>query len=230
MKSWIFTDGLAVWANESVGLSFEQSKLSAGIKLRHHATKITFRLFALQPPNDGVVFTSPTNLTLCGSSLRFVLPQSDSFPVQTEVASHVFETNAAIAGIDMVLSVGTQQLHAQSEIELCSRFGDAGRASPVCQENLASQAKGAWTLFRLDNTDYSYLEMLLPADFHSSQVSHDPGTGHGTLRHRLFSCSLEKGVILRAKLRGLLLPREGDEAAAAKFVDEFLASPPPLGR
>jgi hypothetical protein len=69
--------------------------------------------------------------------------------------------------------------------------------------------------------------MIHPADFHSDELL--PGAGDAVmLRHRLFLSDLEKGVILRARVRGLLLPRQGDQPAAAEAYTEFAASPPPL--
>jgi hypothetical protein len=48
------------------------------------------------------------------------------------------------------------------------------------------------------------------------------------LRHRLFLDELEKGVILRGRVRGLLLERERDRSATAEAYTQFAGSPPPL--
>ena len=52
----------------------------------------------------------------------------------------------------------------------------------------------------------------------------------GTLRvsHQLFSERLEKGVILRARLRGVFLPRQRDTRVAAACYTAFAAAEPPL--
>jgi len=48
------------------------------------------------------------------------------------------------------------------------------------------------------------------------------------IRFRLFGHDLEKGVILRGRLRGILLPRADDLAAARAAWERFLAEPPNL--
>jgi hypothetical protein len=50
----------------------------------------------------------------------------------------------------------------------------------------------------------------------------------GRLRHRLFVSRLEKGVILRARVRGVLVIREDDCSLAAAAYHRFVKSPPPL--
>jgi hypothetical protein len=49
------------------------------------------------------------------------------------------------------------------------------------------------------------------------------------VRHRLFSFPLEKGIVLRARVCGALLPREQDAQLAAECYATFAAEEPPLG-
>jgi hypothetical protein len=48
------------------------------------------------------------------------------------------------------------------------------------------------------------------------------------LRHELFSERLEKGVILRARVRGVVLERADDVRHAAAMFNEFLHAELPL--
>ncbi len=85
-------------------------------------------------------------------------------------------------------------------------------------------------LFRLPGRQYSYAEMIHPAD---SQSSSWDGWLHGTefrlqLRHELFAEHLEKGVILRARILGVLVDRRDDKAAIARHWAAFLAEDLPL--
>lgn len=89
-------------------------------------------------------------------------------------------------------------------------------------------------LLRLPTLDVSYAEMVHPADPGRSEIrrvsqpSQTPETFE--LRHHLFAAELEKGVILRARVLGVLLERAGDEAAAARYYQAFAATAPPLTR
>jgi hypothetical protein len=85
-------------------------------------------------------------------------------------------------------------------------------------------------LFRLPGGELSYAEMVHAADFQHDELSWEDRP-HGVLRiaHRLFRTSLEKGVILRARVRGVFLPRQNDAAIAAECYAAFVAADPPLG-
>jgi hypothetical protein len=81
-------------------------------------------------------------------------------------------------------------------------------------------------LVRPASANYSYAEMVHPADFCGSELgSSSDGV---SLTYRLFASRLEKGVILRARVRGALLPRRGDERLAAAVYAALAASEPPL--
>ncbi|HMP59336.1 MAG TPA: hypothetical protein PKD86_08275, partial [Gemmatales bacterium] len=69
----------------------------------------------------------------------------------------------------------------------------------------------------------SYVEMVHPHDGIGIETD-----GKGGFRYRLFGHDLEKGVILRGRLRGLVLPRDGDEDAARAAYAEFIKEPPNL--
>jgi hypothetical protein len=85
-------------------------------------------------------------------------------------------------------------------------------------------------LFRLPGRQYSYAEMVFPGDQRRSTWE---GWLHGTdyrlqLRHELFDPRLEKGVILRAQVLGLVLDRANDKAATAAHWASFLRDELPL--
>jgi hypothetical protein len=85
-------------------------------------------------------------------------------------------------------------------------------------------------LFRAPQTDVTYVEMVHPVDFSCSLLDAQPQglERHFEIRHRLFVQRLEKGVILRARVRAAFLPRQDDVAAAAALYQEFAAAEPPL--
>lgn len=80
--------------------------------------------------------------------------------------------------------------------------------------------------FRLAATGVTYVEMVHPADFLRDELT--LAAGGVRLQHRLFADELEKGVILRARVRGMLVPREEDAVLAASAYAAFTAAAPPL--
>jgi hypothetical protein len=78
-------------------------------------------------------------------------------------------------------------------------------------------------LFRPQESSASYCEMVEPEESAGCETSEDGGST--AIRWTLFPDSLEKGVIRRARVRGLILPRQGDEELALACYRAFLASP-----
>jgi hypothetical protein len=81
-------------------------------------------------------------------------------------------------------------------------------------------------LYRPAAAQFTYAEFCHPFDGIGLEVKPEEGM-HAT-RYRLFGHDLEKGVILRGRLRGVLLPRAVDVAAAHAAYQRFLAEPPNL--
>jgi hypothetical protein len=81
-------------------------------------------------------------------------------------------------------------------------------------------------LYRPAASQFTYAEFCHPFDGIGLEVK--PEDGMHAARFRLFGHDLEKGVILRGRLRGILLPRAVDVAAAQAAYQRFLAEPPNL--
>jgi hypothetical protein len=83
-------------------------------------------------------------------------------------------------------------------------------------------------LFRLGEAGTTYVEIMHPDDLRQVRLMSDE-TGRANLRATLFDdWVLEKGVILRARVRGIFVPRLDDEALAVAAFDDFVRQPPPL--
>lgn len=78
-------------------------------------------------------------------------------------------------------------------------------------------------LCRPTGAEHAWLEMCHPKDGLLFDI-----TTSGGLRFHLFDQDLEKGVILRGRLRGQLLPKQADAAAALAAYGKFLAEKPNL--
>lgn len=79
----------------------------------------------------------------------------------------------------------------------------------------------------------SYLQLQHPADIASAELTRlDPAASElmigANFTLSLFAESLEKGVIRRGRVQAWLLPRENDVSIAARLLQQFLESPPPL--
>jgi hypothetical protein len=101
----------------------------------------------------------------------------------------------------------------------------------VLQRSAANQC--SCTLLRLPDDMGSYVEMVHPVDFGDTQLTRlgPAGAGkasHWSLQHTLFAETLEKGVILRARVLAAFLGAENDERQAAALYREFAESEPPL--
>ena len=151
----------------------------------------------------------------------------------------------AIASMELIATVQTSLLDSRPELmthstlPACEAFqlldprsADFGPIEPTPPNSHRNEhpLRAACYLFRLPSNQISYAEMVHPADaqgfsFEARAFGADQGF---QLRHQLFSERLEKGVILRARVLGVWLDREGDQAAAARHYAAFSASEPLL--
>jgi hypothetical protein len=79
-----------------------------------------------------------------------------------------------------------------------------------------------------------YIEMVQPNDVARRIIGRPIGAGPSSrsavsMRHALFGHDLEKGVILRARLRGLWIRSNSPEDDADALLEQFLREPLPLG-
>ncbi len=76
---------------------------------------------------------------------------------------------------------------------------------------------------------WTYAELVHPDDV-ARRVREGAGSIDAcpTIRYGLFGHDLERGVVLRARLRGIWLPADQAEAEARRRMDEFLREPLPL--
>lgn len=155
------------------------------------------------------------------------------------------ERAGAIAAIELVASVQTSLLDSFPQLAVRTRLvaSEAFQLTDAARPSFAaivppdddatlddSPATPQCYLFRLPGRQYSYAEMVHPA---VGRPSLWDGWLHGTdyrmqLRHELFAQPLEKGVILRSRVLGVLLDRRDDKAAAADHWTSFLQEALPL--
>ncbi len=117
-------------------------------------------------------------------------------------------------------------LEADEALQLTDPFELVAESLPLSSPTRCG-FQPACFIFRLRGGALSYIEMVHPLDFVESDLTPLPD---GVLRWttRLFQGRLEKGVILRSRLRASIIPRSHDIASAALCYRDFAASEPPL--
>ena len=146
--------------------------------------------------------------------------------------------------VDLIVSVQTDLLDSCPEVVVCSAIPSAEVLRPTdagwLKIELDSEVnttplritrdEGPGCLvFRVPDADFTYAEMVHPADFQESQLSGSGNVSTRHVSHRLFVERLEKGVILRGRVRGILVDRRDDLRLAAECYAAFAEAEPPLG-
>ncbi len=174
-----------------------------------------------------------------GDDLVANFPQTDAQPFTLHIYWRVTTADSRLVIVDALLSLQTSLLECFPKVMLTTNLsaieawqvpGDGSAPSQV-DAHIESD-KFAGVLLRGANRAWSYLELTHPDDLGSWQV--DPAStiivrrDSFMLRRELGGEFQEKGVIRRMRVRGAFLPRENDLKIAARLVEEFAVSPPPL--
>jgi hypothetical protein len=177
---------------------------------------------------NGDEWPAPMDCFVRGGDLVVTYPFTPARSVRVQVywravSSDMLQQGAGcLAAVDAQISVQTPLLDSRPGMLLCSRFIERSIARVDC----ATQEDAAPWVFGISD-DVSYAELIHPHDVgeeHFAEVN-----GLAQLAHRLFSGSLEKGVILRARVRGIFLSTaQGDAANVSALYDEFVTAPLPL--
>lgn len=182
-----------------------------------------------------------------GIDLMTAYKQSADRPVRVDALWRTLSpapSEQFVAAVQLVVSVRTHvsdsrpALRVQSDLPVgqARRLVDAdsGRyelvaaASAIPTAMQPAEGPGC-LLFRPPGIQLSYAEMVHPADFQHDELLGTPeGDGRMRVSHHLFPVRLEKGVILRARVRGVFLPRDGDAHIAARCYQSFATAEPPL--
>jgi len=182
-----------------------------------------------------------------GPDLVAAYRESQSWPVRVDVLWRAISPGEAlglVAGMDVIVSVRTELLDSWPELAVRSELApvetlrlvdvEAARFQPCSRESRSplavSRGEPGCFAFRLPDVPLTYAEMGHPADFFGAVVA-ESGAGPEWLevRHRLFAERLEKGVILRSRVRGAVVDRAEDLRSIAACYAAFAAAEPPLG-
>jgi hypothetical protein len=240
----------AAWRLRATRAALETALLSAALDLERPAGGLTIdgretwgRFLAL-PLFDAQASDQPAivqDAYVRGQDLVVAYEQTSARPFRVTLYWRALARDAApgaLVGVELIVSVQTSLLESRPAIDVHSElaadelFVLDERGALVRRELTEGRpldtAAAACALVRLREPATSYAQMLHPATAAESRIERRAAGGL-RVDHRLFFPSdLEKGVILRARLRAIFLPRAGDIEAAAGYHRGFLASPPPL--
>jgi hypothetical protein len=151
------------------------------------------------------------------------------------------ERLGVIAAIELLASVQTSLLDTCPQLTTCSsltasdmfRLLDSRRGTFESATSHSGSRDGTPScfVFRLASLPISYVEMVAPSAVQTTQLTterHHESLLRVRLVHQLFAERLEKGVILRARVLGLMVERDDDLAVAARDYAAFVAAAPPL--
>lgn len=138
--------------------------------------------------------------------------------------------------IDLVVSIETSLLDSRPKVSAVSKLRLASGTLAYYGEGYLLAAVGEGE----GQNEIRYVEMCYPGDAVSTSIEVPDGGaadenraagehgGHVRCVTRLFGQPLEKGVILRSRMRGLFVPREHGEEIARAARAELAESAPPL--
>lgn len=156
---------------------------------------------------------SPAETYVRGNDLVATYPETPRRPFRVQLYWHAVDERM----VELQASVNTGLLDVRPALDVVASLDDGEwRELESGLFLFRSTAAGAW----------SYCEASHPKNEAASQIVRNAGCIR--LVHRLFDRPLEKGVILRSRIRGALVPREDDEAAATAMYRKFIESQPPL--
>jgi hypothetical protein len=190
----------------------------------------------------------PTEHYVRGADLIASYEEAGQWPIRVDClwrATAPVATERFLAALDLVVSVRADAVDSHPELAVSSvvpanevlRLQSRGPDgwAPLCLTTATPATIGpdsgtGCLLFRTPGFDLSYVEMVHPADFQCDEFLPDESRGDMVcIAHRLFRTNLEKGVILRARVRGIFLKRFDDMKIAAQCYADFAGADPPLG-
>jgi hypothetical protein len=228
--------GLAVSVSDIAPKQFELQAL--GIEVGEEKTRSQSRLDAYVRGPDLVATydESPPAQLRTQSYWRIVSP--------AEFAAD--DASAVLAAFDLILSVNTSVLDNNPQSRVSSKMAaietvfelvanaagnlefqevDLAKSGSLAGRIDCTSGTGCF-LARIGSSEFSFVQMVHPADFGGATL--DGNLKRLAIAHQLFQQRLEKGVILRARVRAAVLHRHNDLSTAVAAYRRFANAGPPL--
>jgi hypothetical protein len=167
-----------------------------------------------------------------GADLVAIYEESPPAQIRTQCFWRIIEPNhfapqnasEVVVALDLILSVNTSLLENNPQSRVSSHILQTQerfelvrdenkqlefRAVKESSTHEAERSTGTGCfLYRCGSTEFSFVQMVHPVDFNGAWVEAE------TISHQLFQQRLEKGVILRSRVRAAVLRRNHDLSTA----------------
>lgn len=240
---WKLDGTVAAIHLQTFSAALDVARPHLGLELKAHpqpGAAVTGHVLQVQFPVPPAADELQEHWTRC-DDLIAIYAQTKVRQFQPEVYWRLVRTQDTPAGIELIVSVETSLLDATPATGVSSRMpaGQVLWLNDLQQPELGMELRAGTELtdahrangiglfvFRPAGIGLSYVEMVHPSDFLSASIRWEGETA--VLQSQLFHESLEKGVIRRGRVRGVLVAREADRITACQLFREFADSRPPL--
>ena len=245
---WHLTGHTARLSLEELGATIDLARPEAGLlDVRYLNTPVeSSGMMRLTPPSEAYRLKL-VDAYLRGEDLIATYTDTDQLGIRSQVYWRGVSspsTDRVAVGVELIISMQTSRLDIDPRLTTIShvpadeawqlvdeRAERFTRLDPPVGESIckgAPDGKGLF-VFRMPGHAVSYAQMVHPADFGGVELAtDDPSTGVMRLSCPLFIGRLEKGVICRARLRGLFIGHAEARQTAADCYRQLIGAAPPL--
>jgi hypothetical protein len=240
---WTFPNGVASFVGPQCAMSIDPREPLAGLQ--------GITAFGESRPDDVLAavesFAAFDEAYIRQGDLVVIGSRRESYPFRVQTyyrAGWVDElSKEGVTGLDVQISVQTDLLDANPRMRVFHRLpiqgqplaGNAEGFKKISADGLDGTREfppeeGSCLLLRLPGETISAVVLAHPADLIAVRLTQGDRDGVAVLsiQQDLFPLALEKGVLLRARLRVAYVAREDDEQRARSVYEQLLASPLPL--
>jgi hypothetical protein len=230
---WQLTDSIATSESNAFRARLDLKKPDAGLQLNvvTNDSPVALNIFGITQQAAQSIDVAKLDAYVRGRDLVALYDESQPDHLRTQVYWRALAANdlsesckpeSVVAAFELILSVNTSLLDSDPQVTVRSTIPSN---DSVIQLNVGASEASA-VLVRLPGGKLTYVEAVHPADACPSWIDRqDAGM---QINHLLFQQRLEKGVILRARIRAAIISSEHDERLSAELYQHFAASEPPL--
>ena len=235
---WQLDGNIACWNCELVSAAFDLLAPADGIRIRKVQRHAVDAVHILQVHFPGPISAGSIDAYVRTGDLIVRYPECPQSGFGLQLRWSLIP-DPSVTAVELLVSVHTSRLSLTTSLDIGNRFdptvreGYSAQGEPVRTPPTGSrsaedrpQVRCGLVLCRPLDVTWSYAEMTnAHAPTIRDEWSQPPHPSGG---FRLFDGVLEKGVIRRARMRGIFFPRVRDLAVACQHFQAFLEAPTQL--
>jgi hypothetical protein len=237
---WKFTHPIAELRGDSLSAKVDVTKPQLGLRsvaVQQHGMSGT--LLSLTSGDTAAWPAGLAEAYVRGGDLVATYSPGSDWPYAPSIYWRIESRDVALAAISLLVSIQTDLLDTHPLVRVSSQMpaeevlqlseSDQGTLTAVAvkgRRTIHPTSSATGIVWRLAGGKTSYAEFAEPNDFRQLVVDHTDGVCRSAWE--LFAEFLEKGVIRRARLHAVFLPRENDVALAAELFRSLGSRPLPL--